>query len=67
MIIGIPWWVFLCIVSIFFSGYMGVRAMQAEKELEKQFIEREGKVYLERMETERTMRHGKQRRQSSEQ
>lgn len=32
---------------------MAFRAMRAEKQLEHQFIEREGKVYMERMEEER--------------
>lgn len=63
MFLGIPWWMYICIASIFFSGYMAFRAMLAEKELEKQFIEREGKVYVERMEAERA---SKQRTQSQE-
>ncbi|MGP4106578.1 sporulation YhaL family protein [Virgibacillus sp. L01] len=53
MIVGVPWWVFMMIIFIFLSGYMAFRAMRAEKQLEHQFIEREGKVYMERMEEER--------------
>lgn len=53
MIFGIPWWVFLMIVFIFFSAYMAFRAMRAERKLEQQFIEDEGKVYIERMEAEK--------------
>src|SRR5699024_3866036 len=49
VIFDIPWWVFMMIVFIFFSGYMSYRAMRAEKELEQQFIEQEGKVYIERI------------------
>lgn len=64
MLLGIPWWVYICIVSIFFSGYMAVRAMIAERELDKQFIEREGNVYLERIEAERA---SKRQHHSSEQ
>lgn len=64
MLLGIPWWVYICIVSIFLSGYMAVRAMIAERELDKQFIEREGNVYLERIEAERA---SKQQHHSSEQ
>lgn len=56
MIAGIPWWVFLLILFIFFSGYMAFRAMKAEKELERQFIENEGKIYMERIEKARKMR-----------
>ncbi len=53
MIVGVPWWVFMMIIFIFLSGYMAFRAMRAEKQLEHQFIEREGKIYMERMEEER--------------
>ncbi len=60
MIIGMPWWVFMMILFIFFSGYMAFRAMRAEKELENHYIEREGQVYIERMQEEREERHKKE-------
>lgn len=53
MIAGVPWWVFMIIIFIFLSGYMAFRAMRAERKLEQQFIEKEGNVYMERMEEER--------------
>ncbi|WP_052360713.1 sporulation YhaL family protein [Oceanobacillus manasiensis] len=53
MILGVPWWVFMLVILIFLSGYMAMRAMLAEKKLEQQFIEREGKVYMDRLEAER--------------
>lgn len=55
-IFNLPWWVFLLILFIFFSGYMAYRAMKAEQALEQQFIEREGQVYMERIENERKRR-----------
>ncbi|MFB4167079.1 sporulation YhaL family protein [Virgibacillus sp. JSM 102003] len=61
MIVGVPWWVFMMIIFIFLSGYMAFRAIRAEKQLEHQFIEREGKVYMERMEEER--KHKQEREQ----
>ncbi|MFS0671920.1 sporulation YhaL family protein [Ornithinibacillus sp. 179-J 7C1 HS] len=61
MILGMPWWVFMVILFIFFSGYMSFRAMRAEKELERQYIEREGQVYIRRMEEEREQRGKKQK------
>ncbi len=66
MVLGIPWWVFLCIISIFFSGYMAFRAVLAERELEQQFIEREGNIYVERMEAERALKQQNRRQPSSE-
>lgn len=56
MLFGLPIWVFLCIVFIFISGYMAVRAMRAEHNLEQEYIEREGQVYLKRMEQEKERR-----------
>lgn len=56
MIAGIPIWVFAVILFIFFSGVMALRAMQADRKLEQQFIEREGNTYIERMEAERETR-----------
>nr|WP_164670409.1 sporulation YhaL family protein [Virgibacillus doumboii] len=57
---GVPWWVFMMIIFIFLSGYMAFRAMRAERRLEQEFIEKEGKVYIERMEEERQKRDEKQ-------
>lgn len=53
---GIPWAVLLIVLFIIFSGYMSYRAMRAEKVLEQQFIEREGKIYIERMKEEKKRR-----------
>lgn len=64
MIVGVPWWVLAMILFIFLSGYMAFRAMHAERKLEAQFIEREGKIYMDRMEAERQIKEGK-RQQSS--
>jgi hypothetical protein len=60
MILGMPWWVFMIILFIFFSGYMAFRAMRAERELEQHFIERDGQVYMKRIEDERENRRLKQ-------
>lgn len=60
MIAGIPWWVYMMILFIFFSGYMAFRAIRAEKRLEQQFIEHEGKKYIKRMNEEKE-RKDKQR------
>ncbi|GGB51540.1 hypothetical protein GCM10011409_31370 [Lentibacillus populi] len=65
MIAGVPWWVFMMILFIFLSGYMAYRAIRAEKKLEQQFIEREGNVYMERLEEERKQKE-EQRRISSD-
>ncbi|WP_079480931.1 sporulation YhaL family protein [Halobacillus salinus] len=51
-----PIWVFFCIVFIFVSGYMAIRAMRAEHKVEQNFIEKEGQVYINRIEEERERR-----------
>lgn len=56
MVFNMPWWVLLMILFIVFSGYMAFRAERAERKLEQQFIEREGEVYIKRMEEERAKR-----------
>lgn len=56
MIFGIPWWVYIMILLIFFSGYMAFRAILAEQRLEQQFIEKEGEKYIQRMEAERAQK-----------
>jgi len=56
LIFGIPWTVLIVILFIFFTGYMSFRAMRAEKIMEQQFIEREGKIYIDRMEREKEKR-----------
>lgn len=64
MVFGVPWWVIGVIILIFFSGYMAFRAMIAEKRLEQQYAEREGKIYIERMRKEKEQRE-KNRQQIS--
>ncbi|MFC3040689.1 sporulation YhaL family protein [Virgibacillus xinjiangensis] len=56
MILGVSWWVYVVIFLIFFSGVMSYRAMQAERKLEEEAAEQEGKIYMERMEIERDRR-----------
>lgn len=50
---GVPLWVFIVILFIFFSGYMTFRTMQAEKVSEQQFLEQKGQVYIDRIRKER--------------
>ncbi|MDY0406250.1 sporulation YhaL family protein [Virgibacillus sp. 179-BFC.A HS] len=65
MILGMPWWIFFIVLLIFLSGYMAFRAMRAEKQLEQQFIEREGNIYIQRMEEEKQRKTDKQHREIS--
>ena len=62
MIAGLPWWVVMMIFFIFLSGYMGFRAIRAEKQLEHQYIEHEGKRYIDRIEAAREHKQGEKER-----
>ncbi|MCY7950512.1 sporulation YhaL family protein [Bacillus inaquosorum] len=56
-----PWWVYLCIVGIIFSAYKLVAAAKEEEKVDQSFIEKEGQIYMERMEKERERRSSQQR------
>lgn len=64
MMEAIPLWVFAVIILIFLSGYMAYRAMLAERKLDQQFIEREGKIYLERIQEDRQKREARKQQRS---
>ncbi|CAN2252602.1 MULTISPECIES: sporulation protein YhaL [Bacillus] len=55
-----PWWVYLCIVGIIFSAYKLVAAAKEEEKADQSFIEKEGQIYMERMEKERERRSSQQ-------
>lgn len=55
-----PWWVYLCIVGIIFSAYKLVAAAKEEEKVDQAFIEKEGQIYMERMEKERERRSSQQ-------
>lgn len=65
MIAGLPWWIYILIFFIFLSGYMAFRAMRAERKLEQQYIEQEGKIYIDRIEAERRNKQGEKEQMAS--
>jgi hypothetical protein len=64
MIGGVPLWVFIVILLIFFSGYMAFRTMQAERKVDEQFIEKEGQIYIDRMEEEKQRKSMRKQQES---
>jgi hypothetical protein len=48
-----PWWMLLIVIGICFSAYMTLRTAKEEKEVENAIIEKEGQVYMERIQEER--------------
>ncbi|GIN93174.1 hypothetical protein J6TS1_43310 [Siminovitchia terrae] len=49
----LPIWLYFVIVGIFVSAFMAIKTAREDREFEKEWIEKEGKVYIERMEEEK--------------
>ncbi|MET3696368.1 sporulation protein YhaL [Bacillus oleivorans] len=49
----VPFWVILIVIGIIVSGIMTVKAGKDEQKEEEAFIEKEGEIFLERMEKEK--------------
>ncbi|MBB3868368.1 SigE-dependent sporulation protein [Parageobacillus toebii NBRC 107807] len=54
--LSMPWWIYLVVAGIIFSGYMAVRTAAKEREIDESFIEKEGEIYMERIRKERERR-----------
>ncbi|MBD8067728.1 sporulation YhaL family protein [Bacillus sp. PS06] len=59
MLFATPWWIYLALVGIVFSAYMIVRTSKEEKQVEDSYIEQEGQVYIDRINSEKELRKGK--------
>ncbi|PFJ05338.1 SigE-dependent sporulation protein [Bacillus cereus] len=53
----LPWWIYFVIVGIVLSGYMVLYTSKKEQEMDNEFIEKEGEVYMKRLEEEREKRN----------
>ncbi|WP_066367970.1 sporulation YhaL family protein [Neobacillus fumarioli] len=56
----IPIWVYAVVAGIVISAIMAIKTGREERQLELETIEREGEVYMERLEKERELRKGVQ-------
>ncbi|AMX84463.1 SigE-dependent sporulation protein [Geobacillus subterraneus] len=54
--LSLPWWIYLVVAGIIFSGYMTVKTAAREREIDEVFIEKEGEIYMERIRQERERR-----------
>jgi hypothetical protein len=54
--VAIPIWVYAVLVGIMISAYMAVRTGKEEKKHEMEIIEREGEIYMKRLEDEKEKR-----------
>ena len=53
---SLPIWVYLVVVGVFTSAYMAIKTAREDRAVESEWIEKEGQVYVERMEQERERR-----------
>ena len=56
----IPFWMYFVVMGIMISGYMVVKTGKDEKKIEDEIIEREGEVYMKRL--EKSARRKRQKR-----
>jgi hypothetical protein len=57
----IPIWVFAVLIGIMISAYMAVKTGKEERKLEMESIEREGEIYMKRLEKEKDSRENHER------
>jgi hypothetical protein len=56
MLIGMPWWGYILLFGILFSGYMVLRTTIEERRMDENWIEQQGDVYIQRMNKEKEKR-----------
>jgi hypothetical protein len=54
----IPIWVYAVVVGIIISALMAIKTGREERSLEMEDIEREGEIYMKRLEREKEARKG---------
>lgn len=56
----IPFWIYAVVVGIVISALMAIKTGREERQLEMEDIEREGEIYMKRLEKEKESRKGVQ-------
>lgn len=52
----IPIWVYFVVTGIVISAFMAVKTGREERKFEQEMIEREGDIYMQRLESEKEQR-----------
>jgi hypothetical protein len=50
---SLPIWMYFIVVGIFVSAFMTIKSAKDEKNMEDEWIEKEGEIYIKRMEQEK--------------
>jgi len=53
---SLPIWMYAVVIGIFISGFMVIYTSRQEKEIDQEFIEKEGEIYLQRIKEEKERR-----------
>ncbi|MCJ7840426.1 sporulation YhaL family protein [Lederbergia sp. NSJ-179] len=53
---SLPIWIYVVVAGIFVSAFMAVKTAKEDKDMEEEWIEQEGQVYVERMNKEKEQR-----------
>lgn len=62
---GSPWWIYLVIAGVIFSGFQFFSISKEEEEIDQKFIEAEGRVYIDRIEEERLKKKGEENKKNA--
>ncbi|MBS4177513.1 sporulation YhaL family protein [Lederbergia citrea] len=53
---SLPFWVYIVILGIFSSAFMAIKTAKEDQQVETEWIEKEGQVFMDRMEEEKERR-----------
>lgn len=56
---SITWWVYLVVAGIIFSGYQAFSISRQDKEVDEEWVEQQGNVYMKRMDAEKKRRQSR--------
>ncbi|SFG91310.1 sporulation YhaL family protein [Sporolactobacillus nakayamae] len=52
----VAWWVYLVVAGIIFSGYQAFNLSKQEKEVDEEWVQKQGNVYMKRISAEKKRR-----------
>ncbi|GIN73846.1 hypothetical protein J14TS2_43210 [Bacillus sp. J14TS2] len=50
---SLPIWIYVVVAGIFLSAFMAVKTAKEDRDMEEEWIEQEGQVYVDRMQKEK--------------
>ena len=57
--VSVPFWIYIVLAGIIISAIMTIKTTKEEQQIEQEFIEKEGEVYIKRMHQEMQRRKNK--------